>query len=192
MPNTAFLGTGCHVPDRIVTNDELSRRTDTSDAWIRERSGIEQRRWVEAGTTSAMMARQAALSARHPRISADDLAEGRRYPRMVGREVFRHAITLMPAAVLEALETNDLRVEDMDLLIPHQANLRISDGVRKKLGLAHDRVFNNIQRYGNTTAASIPIALAEAVPKSRIDRGDLICFAAFGSGLTWGSALARW
>jgi 3-oxoacyl-[acyl-carrier-protein] synthase III len=131
-------------------------------------------------------------SARHPRMSEEDMASPRRFPSMDGREVFRHAVTRMPEAVEEALAAADLSASDIDLLIPHQANLRIAEGVRRKLGLPEDRVFNNIERYGNTTAASIPIALAEAVRAGRLERGDLLCLAAFGSGFTWGSALVRW
>jgi 3-oxoacyl-[acyl-carrier-protein] synthase-3 len=111
---------------------------------------------------------------------------------MEGREVFKHAVTRMPEAALEALTANALEVDDVDLLIAHQANARISEGVRRKLGIAEDRMFNNIHRYGNTTGASIPIALAEAVRSGKLNRGDLLCLVAFGSGFTWGSALVRW
>lgn len=331
MRRTAIVGTGFHVPERVVTNDDLTRYMDTSDAWIRERTGIEERRWVSEGTTGADMARRASeaalaqagveadevdaivlgtlspdhffpgtgvflqrelgldavpcldiraqcsgfvyglsvadawirvgqyrtvllvgveiqstgldlstrgrdmavlfgdgagaallqatddpdrgvlsthihadgrhaealwadasSSARHPRISPDDLAAGRQYPRMEGREVFKHAVTRMPEVVDEALAAQGLTAGDIDLLIPHQANLRISQMVQKRLGLADDRVYNNIQRYGNTTAATIPIALAEVVEQGRLQRGDLLCVVAFGSGFTWGSALIRW
>lgn len=331
MPRSAIVGTGFHVPPRVVTNDELTRYMDTSDDWIRERTGIRERRWVQEGTTSAEMAREASKqalasakleagdvdaivlatlspdhffpgtgvflqrdlgladipaldiraqcsgfvyglsvadawirvgqyrtillvgveiqstgldltdrgrdiavlfgdgagaavltateeegrgvlsthihsegeyaemlwgevssSSRHPRISAEDLEAGRHYPRMQGREVFKHAVSRMPESVREALEANGLEAGDIDLLIPHQANLRISQMVQKRLGLPDEKVFNNIQRYGNTTAATIPIALAEAVREGRLHRGDLLCFTAFGSGFTWGSALVRW
>ncbi len=331
MPRTAIVGTGHYAPERVVTNDDLAARMDTSDAWIRERTGIEERRWVEAGMTGAEMARRASVmaleaaavepseidaivlatlspdhffpgtgvflqralgiagppaldvraqctgflyglsvadawirvgqyrtvllvgveiqstgldlsdrgrdmavlfgdgagaavlqatdeadrgvlsvhlhadgahaetlwcdassSARHPRITAEDLAEGRQYPRMDGREVFKHAVTRMPEAVIEALDAQRLSASDIDLLIPHQANLRISQMVQRRLELPDDRVYNNIQRYGNTTAATIPIALSEAVREGCLAPGDLLCLAAFGSGFTWGSALVRW
>jgi len=331
VARTAIQGTGFYVPERIVTNDELATLMDTSDAWIRERTGIEARHWVDEGMTGSEMARRASLmaleeagmeasevdaiilatlspdhffpgtgvflqrelglegvpaldiraqcsgfvyglsvadawirvgqfrtillvgveiqstgldisdrgrdmavlfgdgagaavlqateepdrgvlsthihadgrhaeilwadassSARHPRISAQDLAEGRQYPRMEGREVFKHAVSRMPEAVMESLEANGLTTADIDLLIPHQANLRISQMVQRRLDLADDRVFNNIQRYGNTTAATIPIALAEAVREGRLERGDLLCLTAFGSGFTWGASLVRW
>ena len=331
MPRSAIIGTGYHVPERIVTNDELSTMMDTSDAWIRERTGIEERRWVAPGTTGAEMARAAAemalaeagveasevdaivlatlspdhffpgtgvflqrelnlatvpcldiraqcsgfvyglsvcdawirsgqyrtvllvgveiqstgldlstrgrdmavlfgdgagaaviqatddvdrgvlsthlhadgrhaevlwadasSSARHPRLSIEDLEEGRHFPAMDGREVFKHAVTRMPEAVDEALAANGLTRDDIDLLIPHQANLRISQMVQRRLGLTDAQVVNNVQRYGNTTAATIPIALGEAVRDGRLHRGDLLCLVAFGSGFTWGSALIRW
>ena len=98
----------------------------------------------------------------------------------------------MPEAVNEALAANGLTTDDLDLLIPHQANLRITQMVQRRLGLADDQVVSNIDRYGNTTAATIPIALAESVRAGRLERGDLLCVVAFGSGFTWGSALVRW
>lgn len=331
MPRSAIVGTGFHVPDRVVTNDELTRYMETSDEWIRERSGIEERRWIEPGTTGAQMAAEASrmaldeaglepgdldaivlatLSPDHffpgtgvflqrelgasgipaidlraqcsgfvyglsvadafirsqqyrtillvgveiqstglnvstagrdvavlfgdgagavvlqateepgrgvlsthlhadgteaellwadapsslgtSLISHEDIDAGRHYPQMQGREVFRHAVARMPEVALEALDANGLSTEDIDVLIPHQANLRIAQMVQKRLGLADEQVFNNIQRYGNTTAATIPIALAEAVREGRLKRGDLLCLVAFGSGLTWGGALVRW
>ena len=331
MPRTAFLGTGFYVPERVVTNDDLALLMDTTDEWIRERSGIRERRWTNGEMSGADMARRASedalsdagmeasdldaiilatLSADHqfpgtsaflqrelgvpgipamdvrtqctgfvyglsvadawirvgqyrtvllvgveiqstgldvstqgrdmavlfgdgagaavlgateeedrgvltthlhcdgrfaeklwidascsyrnPRITHEDLDAGRHYPKMEGREVFRHAVTQMPAVVMEALDTCRLGVEDIDLLIAHQANQRISEGVQKRLGLPSEKIFNNIQRYGNTTAASIPIALAEAVDQGRLARGDLLALTAFGSGFTWGSALVRW
>lgn len=333
MPRTVFLGTGYHVPDRVVVNEELTTIMDTSAEWIRERTGIEERRWVGEGDTGASMAAaasrkaldqagiaaeqvdaiilatlspdhffpgtgvflqrelglqgraipaldlraqcsgfiyglsvadawirsgqyetlllvgveiqstgidastagrdmavlfgdgagavvlgateeegrgvlsthihadgdyaemlwcDAASSLRHPRITPQDIEEGRHFPRMQGREVFRHAVERMPEVVREALDENGLEVQDIDLLIPHQANLRISEMVRRRLDLPEDRVFNNIQRYGNTTAATIPIALAEAVSEGRLKKSDLLCLTAFGSGFTWGSTLIRW
>jgi 3-oxoacyl-[acyl-carrier-protein] synthase-3 len=117
--------------------------------------------------------------------------DGSAVPVVKGREVFKWAVTLMPQVVLELLERNQLTLDDVDLLIMHQANLRICDGVQKRLGLPDERVFNNIQRYGNTTAATIPIALHEAWQAGRIHDGDLLCFVALGSGLNWGANLYR-
>jgi 3-oxoacyl-[acyl-carrier-protein] synthase-3 len=331
VPRTAFAGTGFYVPDRVVTNEELTRYMDTSDEWILERTGIRERRWVSDGMTGAEMARrasvmaleaagldpseldaivlatlspdhcapgtgvflqrelglrsvpaldiraqcsgfvyglsvadawiragqyrtvllvgveiqstgldvttrgrdiavlfgdgagaavlvatddedrgvlsthihadgrhaeilwvEAAASRNNPRISAEDIEAGRHYPTMQGAEVFKNAVSRMPEVVKEALAANDLETSDIDLLIPHQANLRISQMVQRRLGLPDEKVFNNIQSYGNTTAATIPIALAEAVQSGRLAPGDLLCLVAFGSGFTWGSSLIRW
>ncbi len=331
MSHGAIAGTGFYVPERVVTNEELTHVMDTSDEWIVERTGIHERRWVEEGMSGAEMARRAAeaaladagldasaldaivlatlspdhffpgtgvflqrelgvagipaidvraqcsgflyglsvadafirsgqyrtillvgveihstgldLSTRgrdlavlfgdgagavvltatddeergvlsthihsdgryaellwaefessknHPRLAHWMLDEGRHYPTMQGKEVFKHAVARMPEAVEEALAANGLRTEDIDLLIPHQANHRISEMVRRRLGLPEEKLVDNIARYGNTTAATIPIALAEAVREGRLRSGDLLCLVAFGSGFTWGSALIRW
>ncbi|MGH7541593.1 MAG: 3-oxoacyl-ACP synthase III family protein [Gemmatimonadota bacterium] len=336
MRRTHILATGFHVPERIVTNDELARMMDTSDEWIRQRSGIEERHWVDPGKEAGSdLGREAAAMAlaraglepadldclivatlspdhffpgtgvflqrklgisdipcldvrnqcsgflyglsvadawirvgqyrrillvgtevhstglhksdagrdtavlfgdgagavvlgsiengnggpdrgvlsvhihadgRHAEklwvetpasahaelITHDDIERGLTRPSMEGREVFKHAVARMPEAVREALAANDLTIDDLDLLIPHQANLRIAQMVQRALGLSDDRVYNNIQRYGNTTAASIPIALHECVDGGKLEKGDLLCLAAFGSGFTWGSALIRW
>ncbi len=114
------------------------------------------------------------------------------YPHMNGNFVFKHAVTRFSEVIMEALITNGFKTEDIDMLIPHQANLRISQFIQKKMGLSDDNVYNNIMRYGNTTAASIPIALSEAHLEGKIKDGDLVCLAAFGSGFTWASALIRW
>jgi len=331
MVRTEFIATGMYVPDRVVRNDEFTQWMDTSDEWIRTRTGIEERRWVADGQTGADMAAEATrraleqaglkaadldaiiyatlspdhffpgtgvflqrrlgvpgipcldvrnqcsgflyglsiadawvragqykrvllvgsevhstgmdlttrgrdlavlfgdgagvailgptesdgrgvlsthifadgtyaemlfcdapASARMPRLSQEDLDTARIYPRMDGKEVFKHASTRMPESVALALKTNGLKPDDIKVLIPHQANLRISEMVRRQLGLREDQVFNNIQRYGNTTAGSIPIALDECVHSGRLARGDLLMLAAFGSGFTWGSAAVRW
>jgi len=331
MPRTEFLSTGFYVPDRVVTNDELSRLMDTSDEWIRTRTGIQERRWVgdgKLGSDLALEASRMALAragltpqdldaivyatvspdyffpgggvylqtklglagipcmdirnqctgflyglqvadawirtgmyrrillvgaemqspgidattrgrdmavlfadgagavvlgptddpargvlsthlyadgayagilfcdlggcAHTPRLTPEHLEAGLQWPVMQGREVFKLASTRMPDAVRTCLETNGLTTDQIKVLIPHQANLRISEMVQKQLGLRDDQVVNNIQRYGNTTAASIPIALHEAVEGGRIERGDLVLFAAFGAGLTWGASAVRW
>ncbi len=331
MLRTQFLGTGFSVPERVVTNHELSLIMDTSDAWIRARTGIQERHWVregETGTTLACSASQralkmAGLSAQdldaivyatstpdhfapgggvflqrllgastipcldvrtqcsgfvyslsiadawirsgeyrrilvvgaevqstamdvstrgrdtavlfadgagavllgateakdtgvlgfdlhaegehaeklwvdgpgmkyHPWISSEHLREGRYFLVMDGKEVFRHAVTRMPESVRAVLEKTGLSPTDINLLIPHQANLRISEAVRESLGLRDDQVYNNIMRYGNTTAATIPIALDECVRSGRLKRGDLLIMTSFGSGFTWGSAAVRW
>ncbi len=333
MPNTAFLGTGFFVPPLVVTNEDLTRWMDTSDEWIRERTGILERRWISpdgelTGARMACRAAEAALeeagkgpqdidaiilatlspdhsfpgtsaflqaelglpgvpaldvrtqctgflyglsiadawirvgqyrtvllvgveiqstgldlstegrdmavlfgdgagavligateeegrgvlsthlhadgrhakdlwcdvssSIKRPRIAPEDVASKRVFPRMNGREVFRNAVARMPEVLIEGLEANGLAVEDLDLLIAHQANARISEGVQRKLGIPAERVHNNIHRYGNTTAASIPIALAEAVREGKVREGALLGLVAFGSGFTWASAVLRW
>jgi 3-oxoacyl-[acyl-carrier-protein] synthase III len=332
MPRTEFISAGFHVPERVLTNDDLTQWWETSDEWVRERTGIEQRHWVEpgvqAGSDLALEATRRALdaadmdaseldciiyatlspdyffpgsgvflqrklgvkgipaldirnqctgfiyglsvadawirtgqyrrvllvgaevhstgmdftpagrdisvlfgdgagavilgptddadrgvlsthlfadgkhaeklwcesdaSARFPRISHEDLDAGRHYPRMEGRDVFKHAVVRMPESVRVALEANGLAIDDIDLLIAHQANLRINEMVGRQLGLPEKRVYNNIQRFGNTTAATIPIALAEALEQGLLERGDLLMLTAFGSGFTWASAAIRW
>jgi 3-oxoacyl-[acyl-carrier-protein] synthase-3 len=126
-----------------------------------------------------------------PYFTPEHFAEGRHVPHMEGRDVFKMAVTKMPEVVHELLGEHGLKVDDINLLIPHQANLRISEGVQKKLGLSDERVFNNIQRYGNTTAATIPIAYHEAKAAGRIKKGDLVCFVGLGAGFHWGAALMR-
>lgn len=332
MPGTIFLGTGYSVPDRVVENEELTQWWDTSDEWIRERTGIVRRHWVEpgqeAGSDLAVKATRSALehagmeaseidciiyatlspdyffpgggvylqrklgipgipamdirnqctgflyglsvadawirtgqyrrillvgtevhstgmdfgpngrdlgvlfgdgagvailgptedpgrgvlsthlyadgqhaemlwcesdaSANAPRISHQDLDEGKQYPRMQGRQVFKHAVTRMPESVHAALAANGLTPEEIDLLIAHQANLRINEMVAQQLGLGEDRYYNNIERFGNTTAATIPIAIDECVRSGRLGQGDLLVLTGFGSGFTWGSAVIRW
>ena len=128
----------------------------------------------------------------HPRVSHEQLDEGRYFLQMDGKEVFRHAVTRMPQSVLAVLEKARLSLDQVALLIPHQANLRISEGVQKALKLRDDQVYNNIQRYGNTTAATIPIALDECVRAGRVKHGDIVVLTAFGSGFMWGSVVLRW
>ena len=117
---------------------------------------------------------------------------GQIYPYMDGPAVFKKAVVKFPEVIMEALQANGLTPADINMLIPHQANLRIAQFVQQKLGLGDHQVYNNIQRYGNTTAASVPIALCEAWQEGRVKSGDLVCLAAFGSGFTWASALMRW
>ena len=125
-------------------------------------------------------------------MSKDMIDNGQNFPFMDGPAVFKKAIVKFPEVIIEALSANGHTTADLDMLIPHQANLRISQFVQQKLGLKDEQVYNNIQKYGSTTAASIPIALCEAWEEGKIKEGDLVCLAAFGSGYTWGSALIRW
>jgi len=330
MPRAHFLGTGLAVPDRVVTNDDLSRLMDTGDEWIRTRTGIQQRRWVREGETNAGLAHAASLKALeaaglepsaidaivyatstpdhfapgggvylqrllgvgaipaidirnqcsgfvyalaiadsfirvglyrhvlvvgseiqstaldvstagrntavifadgagavvlgpgsddggilafdlhgdgahaerlwvdapgsmyHPRMSVGQIEEGRQFLQMDGKEVFRHAVERMPQSVSAVLAATGHTTGDLDLLVAHQANLRIAEMIQKALGLRDGQVYNNIMWYGNTTAATIPIALDECVRSGRLKRGSLVALTAFGSGFLWGSALVRW
>ena len=335
MYNSKITGLGYYVPDNVVTNDDLSKMMDTNDAWIQERTGIKERRWIKEGSgdTSAVMGAKAsriaiersglinedidfivfatlspdyyfpgcgvqiqemlglrtvgaldvrnqcsgfiyaisvadqfiktgmyknilvvgseyhsggldkttrgrgvsvifgdgagaavlsrtedntkgilsshlhsegkhaeeltvlAPSIRHwvPEIiEANDENDESYFPYMNGTFVFKHAVVRFSEAIIEGLKTNNLEATDIDMLIPHQANLRISQFVQKKFKLTDDQIFNNIQKYGNTTAASVIIALTEAWEKGKIKDNDLVVLAAFGSGFTWGSVIIRW
>lgn len=332
MKNARIVGHGHYVPDRVVTNAELEKIMDTSDAWIQERTGIKERRWIQPGETTiyGLGFKAAQRAIKRAGIEASDIeliifasilsdhgfpgggcfmqemleipgvpsmdirnacsgfiyglsiadkfiksetyktvlvvgaeiqsagidkttrgrdvavifgdgagaiilqatddnnkgiltthlhADGRYAkklwcdwpsihktpalggmfndwerdaPYMEGRFVFKHAVVKFPEVIKEALEATGYLIEDVDLVIPHQANLRITEAVAHRLGLPMNKVFSNIQRYGNTTAASIPIALDEAADEGLIKDNSLICLAAFGSGFTWGSALIRW
>jgi 3-oxoacyl-[acyl-carrier-protein] synthase-3 len=137
--------------------------------------------WVPAGG-----------SAYRPYFAAEQQASGDTVPIVRGREVFKMAVTLMPQAVHAILEQTGHRLDDVRLLVMHQANLRINEAVQQRLGLADDRVYNNIQKYGNTTAATLPMAFHEARTERGLRAGDLVCFVALGSGVTWGAALYRY
>jgi 3-oxoacyl-[acyl-carrier-protein] synthase-3 len=125
-------------------------------------------------------------------MSHDMVEQGQNFPNMDGPAVFKKATIKFPEVVMEALSANGYKPKDLSLLVPHQANLRISQYIQQKMGLRDDQVYNNIQRYGNTTAASVPIALCEAWQEGKIKPGDIVCLAAFGSGFTWASALIKW
>lgn len=133
----------------------------------------------------------APTSARIPRITKDMLDEGLHYPHMNGRTVFRWATEKMPEVSLEAMRALNLTAADITWFVPHQANLRINEMVAKRLGIPEERCWNNIVRYGNTTAATIPIGLSELWGEGKLKAGDLILLSAFGSGFTWGSAILR-
>jgi len=135
---------------------------------------------------------EAPSSIEHPRLSHEMLDAGRHLPRMNGRYVFTHAVRRFPEVIREALAANGKSIADLSLVIPHQANLRITQAVAAALEVPGEKVFSNVEKYGNTTAASIPIALDECVEQGRIREGDLVCLAAFGSGFTWAASLIRW
>ena len=130
-------------------------------------------------------------SASFPYFSPQQFAENKQIPIVEGRQVFRLATTSMPAIVRETLERHGLGLDDLSLLLMHQANLRINEAVQKSLGLPDEKVFNNIQRYGNTTAATLPLVFHEARQAGRANPGDLVCFTALGAGLHWGAGLLR-
>jgi len=138
--------------------------------------------WVDAPASAAFPAR----------IDDEMLRAGRQYPQMNGKLVFKHAVEALPAVIQEALDDTGHTLAQVDLLVPHQANMRINQVVAQRLGFDPDKVVHNIDRYGNTTAGSIPIAIDEAREQGRLKDGDLVMLAAFGSGFTWASALIRW
>ena len=137
--------------------------------------------WVEAPSSKA-----------NPKLNQDIIDKGKHFLKMNGREVFKHAVKRFPEVIIEALDYNNLNIDDIDLLIPHQANIRISNMIQKKLGLEDNQVISNIHSYGNTTAASIPIALCESINNNKLSKGDTLVLAAFGSGFSWGSAILKW
>tara|TARA_B100002051_G_scaffold275565_1_gene320068 strand:- start:7977 stop:8975 length:999 start_codon:yes stop_codon:yes gene_type:complete len=137
--------------------------------------------WVESPSSSS-----------RPTIDLAKINEGRHFLQMNGKEVFKHAVKRFPEVIIEGLEHNELSIADLDILIPHQANLRISKFIQKKLNLLDNQVFSNIHKYGNTTAASIPIAFSEALIQGKIYPGNIVALASFGSGFTWGSCIIKW
>lgn len=126
------------------------------------------------------------------RLTTAMVEEGLHYPQMNGKTVFVHAVKRMPEAIMEVLAKNGKKIEDVDLFLFHQANLRINEMVGKQLGIPPEKIFNTIQRFANTTAATIPIGMDEAVKAGKLKKGMLVASAAFGSGFTWGSSLFRW
>ena len=336
MYNSKISGMGFYVPDNVVTNSDLTKLMDTSDAWIQERTGIKERRWIakDSDDTSAVMGAKAAkiaikranldtkdidfivfatlspdmyfpgcgvqiqemlglrnvgaldvrdqcsgfvyaistadqfiktgmykhvlvIGAEYHSGGLDKTTRGRGvsvifgdgagavvlsrekdnnkgilsshlhseghfaeelsvkspsikhwipqiiketkkgiepdyFPYMNGQLVFKNAVVRFEQVINEGLKKNNLTAADIDMFIPHQANLRISQFVQRRFKLRDDQVFNNIMKYGNTTAASIPIAMTEAWEQGKIKPGDLVVIATFGSGFTWGSAIIRW
>jgi len=145
------------------------------------------------GTEAEILWTEAPASRNHPRLSNEDLLAGKHYPVMKGKNVFKHAVTRMPQAIMEGMMANGIKsISDIDMVIPHQANLRINQMVAQLIGLPPEKMHNNIQKYGNTTAATIPICMHEAIELGKIKPGDLVCLVAFGAGLTWGSAFLRY
>lgn len=150
---TKISGTGSYLPEKILTNDDLSKMVDTSDEWIFQRVGIKQRHIADDSEVTSDLAANVAR---------------------------------------EALMNAHVDAADIDLIIPHQANVRIVEAAAKRLGIPKEKFYMNIDKYANTSAASIPIALDEAVSQNRIKKGDKIIMIGFGGGLTWGAVLYEW
>ena len=144
------------------------------------------------GTEAEILWTEYPASARDPRISEAAMAERKHFPVMNGKKVFKHAVMKMPAAIMEGMITNSLKLEDIDMMIPHQANLRINQMVAQMIGMPAEKTHNTIMKYGNTTAASIPMCMNDAIELGKIKPGSLVCLVAFGAGLTWGSAFLRY
>jgi len=157
-----------------------------------DESGILSTHLFADGTHAKDLWIDAPIGYESPRISKEMLDARRQYPVMNGRQVFKNAIIRFPEAVIAALETNQWTREDIKLVIPHQANLRITEAIAKRLELPLEKVYSNIHRYGNTTAASIPLAMVDARKEGKFGKGDKLILAAFGSGFTWASAAIVW
>ncbi|MBK8519480.1 MAG: beta-ketoacyl-ACP synthase III [Ferruginibacter sp.] len=170
-----------------ILSTHLHSDGDSAEILAMFNPGTHGNHWVENPVATFDEAEMGQMFMSHAMID-----EAQNFPNMDGPAVFKKAIVKMPEVVQEALTANGLTSADINMLIPHQANLRIAQFVQHKLQLRDDQVYNNIQKYGNTTAASVPIALCEAWEQGKIKEGDLVCLAAFGSGFTWAGALIRW
>ncbi|MBL0146934.1 MAG: ketoacyl-ACP synthase III [Chitinophagaceae bacterium] len=170
-----------------ILSTHLHSDGDSAEILAMYNPGTHANYWVQNNVASFDEAEMGEMFMSHAMID-----EAQNFPNMDGPAVFKKAIVKFPEVIMEALAANNLQTTDINLLIPHQANLRIAQFVQQKLKLTDEQVYNNIQYYGNTTAASVPIALCEAWEKGKIKEGDIVCLAAFGSGFTWASALIRW
>lgn len=174
-------------PDRGILSTHLHSDGDSAEILAMYNPGTHANHWIDRKLADFEDAEIGDMFMSHEMVDKAQL-----YPFMDGPAVFKKAAVKFPEVVREALDKNGYSPSDIKVLIPHQANLRISQFVQQELKLRDDQVFNNIQRYGNTTAASVPIALCEAWEAGKIEKGDLVCLAAFGSGFTWASALLKW
>lgn len=163
-------------------------RNDASD----DPAGILEVRLHAEGRYARKLWIQAPGSGRHPRLDDVAIAQGLHFPKMEGRFVFKHAVTRMPEVLHETLSAASVKLDDVDLFLFHQANLRINEYVAQQLEIPPEKCLNNMDRYGNCSAASIPMLLAEADAGGRLRPGQLVCMTAFGSGFTWASAIVRW
>jgi 3-oxoacyl-[acyl-carrier-protein] synthase III len=173
--------------NRGILSTHLHSDGESAEILAMYNPGTHANHWTEQKLADFDEAEIGEMYMSHAMVDKEQL-----FPNMDGPAVFKKAVVKFPEVIMEALDKNGLQTTDIKMLIPHQANLRISEFVQKKLRLTDDQVHNNIQKFGNTTAASIPIALCEAWEQGKIKESDLVCLAAFGSGFTWASALLRW
>src|SRR5436189_175807 len=224
LRTVSIVGTGSYVPEKVLTNEDLSRIVDTSDEWITTRTGIKERRIAAKDENTCVLfgdgAGAAVLRHRgspHGVISTHIGSDGQytnilfmpgggsRCPitrenvdmnlvtiHMTGKEVYKQAVIAMLNAAKKALDQAGLSIEDIACVIPHQANLRIMEAIADRLGISRDKMFVNLDRYGNTSAAAVAIALDEANRTGRIKRGDYVLMVVFGGGLTWASTVIEW
>ena len=176
-----------HDENRGILSTHLHSDGESAEILAMYNPGTHANHWTEHKLADFDEAELGEMFMSHAMIDKAQL-----FPNMDGPAVFKKAVEKFPEVIMEALNKNGLQTSDLSVLIPHQANLRISQFVQKKLSLRDDQVYNNIQNYGNTTSASIPIALCEVWEQGKINKGDLVCLAAFGSGFTWACALLRW
>jgi 3-oxoacyl-[acyl-carrier-protein] synthase III len=175
-------------PNRGILSTHLHSDGESAEILAMYNPGTHANYWVD--TELATFKKDAKMGEYF--MSHEMIDNCQNFPFMDGPAVFKKAVVKFPEVIMEALKANNYSPSDIKMLIPHQANLRISQFVQQKLGLSDDQVYNNIQKYGNTTAASIPIALCEVYESGKLKEGDLVCLAAFGSGFTWASALLKW
>jgi 3-oxoacyl-[acyl-carrier-protein] synthase-3 len=152
--------------------------------------GTHANHWINGGKKVAEYENDVPFGNQY--VSHQMIENAQVYPHMDGHAVMKKAISKLPEVICEAVTANKLSVDDINMLILNQSNMRIAQYVQQQMGLSEDQVYINIQRYGNTTAASIPIALYEALQENKIKKGDIVCLASYGSGFTWASALIRW
>jgi len=174
-------------PNSGILSTHLHSDGESAEILAMYNPGTHANHWMEQQLADFNEAEIADMFMSHAMID-----KAQNFPFMDGPSVFKKAVVKFPEVIVEALAANGYKPADLRMLIPHQANLRIAQFVQQKLGLSDDQVYNNIQRYGNTTAASVPLALCEAWQEGKIGAGDLVCLAAFGSGFTWASALLKW
>src|SRR5438477_112992 len=206
-----LTGTGSSLPERRLTNDDLSKMVETNDEWITQRTGIKERRIAGKDTVvlqstndlkegiayaslhadgNGAEAMKCMPGSRHP-ISNDLISSRDQYMKIRGREVYKFAVQKFGELIEDAMRVAELTKDQVKLIVPHQVNQRIIDSAMEKLGMGPEKAHVNIDRYGNTSAASIPIALDEAWRAGKIQSGDAVIFVAFGAGLTWANAVLK-